>query len=193
MNLISSFEPISGIPVRDFLKKIQFTSTADHLQTALSLVNGPQEPTFITITEVDEKNKNLLKKNIDNHLINLAAISADWFKKQGHQPQVQVHVADNDYISNVFFTALKNAGIKINPPVFSYESYSDLLNAVETASVEMVASGNIDLQALINYASDRMFVGDYQTAYSMISKIQEAQRNETCHYILSFCTYFLNN
>lgn len=192
MKLISSFAPISGIPVRDLLKQIRFNSNThdDDIHIALSMINGTKSR--LTKTVKNQK-KFHLKADVDRPLLKLAGACVDWIRKQSHTSQVEVHLSEQDYLSNIFFTELNRLGVTTRPASFHYGNYSDLLNPVEIASVEMIASQKINLVFLINYARERIDVGDYHTAYSMISKVPEADRTETCHYILELCSNFFNH
>ncbi len=200
MKLISSFALISGIPVRDLLKQIQFTSDDHDIQIALSMINGTnlnseearKQSHLTNATEMDHQIRFPLKARVDRHLIKLATACAHTLKKQNHMTQIEVHLSEQDYLSQVFFTELSRLGIAMHPASFNYGNYSDLLLPVEIATVEMIASQKMNLNFLIDYARERIYVGDYQTAYSVISNIPEADRTDACHHILGFCCNFFN-
>lgn len=188
MKLISSFAPISGIPVRDLLKQMRFvpdTPDDEDVHIALAMINGTK-PRITNNHHI----KFLSKTNVKRPLTKLASACANWLKKQSHTSQIEVHLSEEDYLSNIFFAELKRFGITICPTSFSYGNYSDLLNPIEITSVEMIASQKINLVFLINYVRARVDVGDYHTAYSMISKIPEADRTEACQHILNLCSDF---
>ena len=202
MNLAPSSSIFSGLPIRDLLRHINTSTTNSDIQIALALIFGTNQQTrkarklshLTHATEVDHQIRYPLKARVDRSILKLASFSADQLL-QNSISEISVNISKDDYISQIFFSCLRKNGIRIqiNSSLLNSEISIDLLNSTEQQILRSIQINEMNLDFILKYAQERIYAGDYSSAYCVLIKFDPSDRNDICHHILGLCCNFFGN
>lgn len=202
MTLASSSSLFSGLPVRDLLREIKIENPSSDIQIALSLVFGTTQQSdqarkkshLTHATEIEHQIRFVLKTRVERSIAKLASVCAEQLLKKSIA-DLSVSLHENDYISHTFFNHLKKHGLIISALGDIAESPKslDLLTTTEINILNSIQSERKNLTLIVNYAREKVYVGDYSTAYYVLMQLDLAERTDCAHHILGLCCNFFEN
>lgn len=175
MKLVMSSEYFSGIPVRDFLKQIQYKTSDSSLQISLSLIfqtnqismQARQASHLTHATEMDHQIRFPLQ---DRVLRSIEKLAADVQKKHQFIKIFSVHLLSDDFVSIHFFKKIKSARIQY---INKGNSQSDFLSSEELLIQSCLDQSYFQISTLLDKSQERIYAGDYRTAYKILSLIPD--------------------
>lgn len=192
----------SGLPVRHFLRQINIETTDLDIQIALSLVYGStakseeaRKKSHLThATTMDHQIRFALKDRMERTITKLALFCSKQLSKN-FVAGLSVEIAQNDFISQTFFTKLNLKGLHIHTTLNPQNSELrlDLLTTTEKEILKTLQASEKNLTLILNYAKERVYTGDYSTAYAVLKQLTISERNDTAHHILGLCCNFFGN
>ncbi len=192
----------SGLPVRHLLRQLKIETTDCDLQIALALVFGLTQETqearkkshLTHATDMGHQIRFSLNDRVDRAITKLAAFFAKQLLAKSIL-EVSVALLDEDYTSQVFFRQLQKEGIRVHSTLAlsTSEVLLELLNDKEKQILKTLQENKKDLNLILNFARERIYSGDYSTAYSVLMKIELSERNDSAHHILGLCCNFFGN
>ena len=199
MNLISSSSLFSGLPVRDLLRQMTLKTENSDIQIAMSLFFGTTKKTkaarkkshLTHATEMDHQIRFALKDRVDRSITKLASHCAKQLLKKSTL-ELAVELSETDYLSHIFFNQLQKEGVHIcSIPAFTNsETLPELLNDNEKELITALRATKKDLDLILAYSRERVYTGDYSTAYSVLMELDISERNDSVHQILGLCCNF---
>ena len=199
MNLISSSSLFSGLPVRDLLRQMALKSENLDIKIAMSLFFGTTKKTkaarkkshLTDATDMDHQIRFALKDRVDRSITKLASLCAKQLLEKSIS-KLTVKLNDEDYLSHAFFNQLKRDGLRIcSTPTFAdSKTFLELLNASENEILKTLISAKKDTEFILTYTRERVYAGDYSTAYAVLMKLELSERSDSVHQILGLCCNF---
>lgn len=201
MKLVSSHDLISGMPIRDLLIQIQFETENNEVQIARSAITGltktslsAREKSHLThATEIEHQIRFPLKDRVERGLKKLAVSCIDNLKLKNIDSLDIGHISKSDYLTQTVFMHLSKLGIilRVGNGDSAHSNFEPLLSIIEKNIISQFNLKNFNCDEALNYARERIYCSDYQTAYALLERIPEHLRTDGCHYILGLaCNFF---
>lgn len=187
MKLAPSSKIFSAIPIRSFLKAISYEPTSVDAHITCGLIFGTDASTLrarrsshlTNATAQDHQIRYSLKDRVRRALVKLAT-------EVPTTAPFSVQVAADDFLSREFFGAIPQATVETVIGSDSREFLSE--NDLETLT--MLERPHPNLERLFAKCHERIFAGDYRTAYQILSRVPTDLLNDSTHYMLGMCTNF---
>jgi tetratricopeptide (TPR) repeat protein len=191
MKLASSSLFFSGIPVRDLLQKINYVPSNSDLQIAFGMIwetndsalDARKQSHLTNSTTVDHQIRFALKDRVSRSLQRLAA---DVTSKLNSSALVNICLGKEDVISIEFFKYIPSFKIQL---IDVTEENSELLTLNEKNVLEALKNPTQN-EIVLRKAQERIYAGDYTTAYKLLAFSPQETRSEEMHYMLGLCTNF---
>ncbi len=194
MQLTSSHNIISGLPVRDLIKQVSFQSKSQNTDIALSMLFGTTKETINArkhshlthSNDMDHQIRFPLRDRV-NHSIKKLSAECALILKEKNINSLSTNYTANDYTAVTFFDQLANYGIDIQNDLKNFKNSTELLSEKELNILSSASESDI-----LNYARERVYSGDYQTAYNVLSNITNDKRTDSINHLLGLCCNFFN-
>lgn len=192
MKLVSSSFYFSALPVRDLLRQIDYKTDDLDLQIALGMITGSSFETF----EAREKSHLTNSTKIDHQIRfsladrikrGIAKIASDVQPRIPKQAVIAVSVEQDDFISREFFSRIPQAQISL---LEKSNEGSELLSLEEQNIINILAEPEQNIEIILRKAQERIYTGDYRSAYKLLSAVKSIVERDEVHYMLGLCTNF---
>lgn len=137
-------------------------------------------------TDMDHQIRFPLRDRVNHSLKKLSAECALILKEKNINSLSTYFTAD-DYTTVTFFDQLADYGIEIQNDLKNFNNSTELLSKIELNILSSNSESDI-----LHYARERIYSGDYQTAYSTLSNFTSNQRSDSINHLLGLCCNFFN-